>query len=247
MRWLVGLLLCVGCGGVDSLPPAPPTCNPVIGDDCLTPFPSSYFEVPADTATGVELALPADILPKSKSGVVVKPDRLNARDGFSPASPFLVYFAAGVDPANLPAQTALAGSVTASSAVQILEYATGARVPLFAELDANAGPGDRRALLVHRMVRLKPATRYVVALVGLKDASGKPLAPAPFAALRDGKALTPQLSALAPRYEEIFAKLSGAGVARAGLSLAWDVVTASDTAAIGHLVGMRDAGPADVD
>ena len=35
------------------------------------------------------------------------------------------------------------------------------------------------------MARLTPSTRYVIALVGLNDAAGKPLAPAGFVALRD--------------------------------------------------------------
>ena len=76
-------------------------------------------------------------------------------------------------------------------------------------------------------MRLHPATRYVIALVGMTDASGKPLAPAPFVALRDHGALNTALEALAPRYEDIFAKLEAAGVERGSLTLAWDVVTAS--------------------
>jgi hypothetical protein len=232
----------------DAPPAGPPTCNPVIGDDCLTPFPSSYFEVAAATPTGVQVALPEAILPKSRTGMGLRPDRLNAKDGFSPSTPFIVYFAAGVDATQLPTADDLAISVTPTSPVQIIDYTTGARVPLFAELDANVlQDADRQGLLIHPMERLQPNRRYIVALVGVRDKSGKPLAPAPFTALRDRAPLTSALQALAPRYEEIFAKLGSVGLTRGALTLAWDVVTASDAQATSHLVAMRDQALALVD
>src|SRR5262249_56623642 len=42
------------------------------------------------------------------------------------------------------------------------------------------------------------------------------------------------------RSEEISANLGAAGIARGQVTLAWDVVTASDAAATGHLLAMRD-------
>jgi hypothetical protein len=247
LRHTVPVLVLAACGADAPavLPDAPPpTCNPV-GDDCVTPFPSSYFEVAAPTATGVRVAIPDGILPMSTAGVVFRTDRLNRRDGFSPASPFLAYFAAGVDGAGLPGQGDLAASVTPASSVQILERPAGARVPVFAELDANASAGQRQVLLIRPMVRLKPATRYIVALVGLKDRSGAPLAPAPFAALRDRTALPPEVAPLATRYEDLFAELEAAGVARSSLTLAWDVTTGTE--ATDHLVAMRDTALAATD
>src|SRR6266702_7930698 len=124
MRAMVRLgivVLLAGCGtdpAAPAVPDAPPpalapTCNPVIGDDCLTPFPSSYFEVAAPTATAVQVALPADALPKTRGGLVIRPDRLNATDGFSPSTLFLAYFAAGVDASALPGYADPAASVTA--------------------------------------------------------------------------------------------------------------------------------------
>src|SRR5437762_1230393 len=131
------VLACLAaCGSSPSGPHEPPAgCNPLIGDDCLTPFPSSFYEA-ADAST-----------------------------------------------------------------------ATGVRV-------ANALPGDRQALLIRPQTRLAPATRYVIALVGLNDASGKPLAPAPFVALRDKGELSAALTALQPRYEDLFSHLDLAGVPR---------------------------------
>jgi hypothetical protein len=108
-------------------------------------------------------------------------------------------------------------------------------VPLLVELDANALEGDRQALIIRPARRLRPATRHAIALVGLRDAAGQPLVPAPFRALRDRTTLSQALAPLEAGAEELFAALERAGIARASLTLAWDVMTASDGAARGHL------------
>ena len=234
------LLLLVGCGD-DPVPEPAAGCNPLIGDDCLTPFPSAFYQAADGTSpTGVRMAIADATLPAPRHSPALSAARLNRHDGASPSTPFVVYFKDGVDATQLPTLDALDASVTAASAVQVLDFATGARVPVFAELDANAFDGQRQALIIRPMTRLAPATRYVVALVGLRDAAGQPLAPAPFVALRDGKPLSKALAALAPSYADIFAMLDGAGVPRASLTLAWDVTTASDGDLTSHLVGMRD-------
>jgi len=239
MRWLAVLAI-AACSS--SGPPEPkPGCNPLIGDDCLTPWPSSFYQ----SATG-QVAIPEGVLPSPK-GTTLATDRLNSHDGFSPSTPFLVYFKDGVDASQLPAPDALDQSILASSHVQILDIATGERVPVFAELDANATGMQRQALLIHPMARLQPSTRYVIALVGLNDADGKPLAPAGFVALRDKTTLNSALTPLVDRYEQIFATLAQQGIARDSVSLAWDVTTASDADATGHLMAMRDQALAMVD
>lgn len=236
------------CSSSTGSAPAPPPeaamgCNPIIGDDCLSPFPSTFFEAadPA-SATGVRVSIPDGVLPSQAGGTPLYPTRLNTKDGFSPSMPFIVYFQNGVDRTQLGGWQDPSGSLSPDSTVQVIEYETGNRVLAFAELDDNVvRDSQRQALLIHPLARLKPATRYVVALVGLNDASGKPLAPAPFRALRDATPLSKSLAALKPRYDEIFASLEKAGVDRKKLTVAWDVVTASDATLTGHLVGMRDA------
>ncbi len=219
-----------------------PSCNPLVGDDCLTPFPSSFYLAPdATSATGLRVRLPADALPRQAGwGGRVSAARLNGRDGFSPATPFLVYFRAGVDASQLPGSGDAARSTEPASPVQIIDYASGERVPLFAQLDAQARGNGHQALIIRPLARLRPATRYLIALVGLRDAAGRSLAPAPFVALRDSAPLSPSLAPLAARYEQIFAALARDGVPRRDLSLAWDVTTASDASATGHLIAMRD-------
>ncbi len=217
-----------------------PGCNPIVGDDCVTPFPSSFHQrVDPASATGYRVKV--DALVATASGKPIRVDRLNQKDGFSPATPFVVYLKSGVDASQLVGWQDPSASVLPASPVQVIEYATGKRVHAFAELDAGSKrDGDRQALLIRPLARLTPGARYVVALVGLRDPKGKPVLPAPFQALRDKGKLTRALEALQPRYEEIFAALERAGVTRGSLSLAWDVIVASDATATGHLVEMRD-------
>jgi len=239
MRTTLLVVLLAGCS---SAPPEPaPGCNPLVGDECLSPFPSSFFEtVDSSTATGVRVALDSSLLPVSNSNVPLATDRMNTRDGFSPATQFLVFFKNGVDASALPGPDDLATSVTPASTVQVIDFDSGERVPVFAELDANALQGDRQALVIHPATRLTPAHRYIIALVGLKDGAGHVLAPAPFRALRDKTTRNRALDALASRYEDLFAKLAAAGLERGKLSLAWDVTVASDETATKHLLMMRD-------
>lgn len=235
------LLLFAGCS---SAPPEPAAgCNPIIGDDCTTPFPSAFYEVADPTSpTGMRVAIAANALPSTATNVPFRGAQLNGRDGFSPAAPFVVYFKAGVDGSALPGDANPDASLSPTSPVQLIDFASGKRVPLMAELDVGATPssGDRQALLVHPLTRLDNGKRYVVALVGLKSPTGKDLTPRPFRALRDKGALSKSLGALKSRYEEIFTVLGSAGVSRSSLTLAWDVTTASDASATSHLVGMRD-------
>jgi hypothetical protein len=229
----------------DAGPPPPETavgCNPVIGDDCVTPFPSSFFErVDTTSATGFRVALDAGLLPVQSNGIPMSPDRLNQKDGFSPATPFLVYFANGVDGSVLGTWVDPSASLTSSGPVQIIDEATGKRVIAFGELDMrNVSSGGRQALIVRPLERLTPGHRYVIALVGLKDPSGGDLTPAPFRALRDGTALSKSLEPVAPSYTTIFSVLASAGIDRSALTLAWDVVIASDATATSHLTAMRD-------
>ncbi len=223
-------------------PPEPkPGCNPLVGDDCLSPYPSSYYEkADSTTATGVRVNIPDGVLPVDSDGTALMPDRLNTHDGVSPATPFIIYFKAGVNAMQLPTLQTLDQSVTPQSTVQVIEAATGTRLPVMAELDANAMAGDRQALLVRPQARLKNATRYIIALVNLQDAKGEPLVAQGFKALRDKTALSNALMPLQSSYEDIFNTLAQNGVARNSVTLAWDVTTASDANATGHLVAMRD-------
>ena len=238
-----GYLFSLALVACSSGPPPEPTpgCNPLIGDDCLSPFPSSFVErIDPSTATGFRLAIDDATLPQPHGSTPLSATRIDLHDGVSPSTPFVVFFADGVDATQLPTLDALDQTVNPDSPIQLIDMTTGARLPVFGELDANSFPGDRQALIIRPMVRLSAATRYAIALVDLRDANGNLLEARGFAALRDRSKLNTALTDLVPRYDEIFAALDAAGIGRSHLTLAWDVITASDVDLTGHLVAMRD-------
>lgn len=255
---LVSAAVAAAC--VQPGPHQPRGCNPLLDDPerCLLPFPSSWYLAEGQqTATGLRVRFPDDVLPANADGVRLSTDRLNRFDGFSPATPLLVSFPEGVDPAALSpvrlsggaAGADYSGSLERTSTVQVVDLARGERVPLFAELDANSRDPERRMLIIRPQVRLQPATRYAVVLRGLRTAGGEPLPPpAPFRALRDGtRAQKPELEELRPRYEGLFAELEQLGVPRSELILAWDFTTASEATITAPMVEMRDSALAQVD
>jgi hypothetical protein len=240
MKWLACLLL-FGCGASDGANPDA-KCNPLAVGDCLLPWPSSfYLKSDSTTATGVRVALPEGVLPLDQTGKSMSPARLNLQDGFSPAGALVANLKVRLERTQLPPLDDPSKSMAASSTVQLVRWDTGERVPLFAEVDNNALPDEDQVLLIHPLVRLQPKTRYVVALRGLVDENRKRVRNAPFDALVAGPS-DARLVALQPRYREIFAKLTAAGVAKHELTLAWDFTTASDELILSHLIAMRDAG-----
>jgi len=126
----VSLSVALACSSTSSVgPQVPPEaaegCNPIIGDDCLSPFPSSFYErADATSATGYRVNLQPGALPKQASGMPLSPDRLNQKDGFSPATPFIVYFQNGVDRTLLAGWQDPSGSLSPTSTVQIIDYET---------------------------------------------------------------------------------------------------------------------------
>lgn len=236
---VLGLLSCRNTGGAGAS-----ACNPITADDCFLPYPSSYYlKADPSSPTGWRVNIPSSILPKTYKGIPLDTEKYSDRDGFSPASQILAYFAEGVDPSNLPPVRNIGASLTEASPVQVFNMDTGDPVPLFAETDALAKPGQRQAFIIRPMVKLKTSGRYVVVLrTSLRNKSGSPLSmPAPFKALRDGlSAPNESIEGLKPRYEEIFSFLSGVGINRQDVLLSWDFLTASDISLTGRLLAMRD-------
>lgn len=199
------------------------------------PFPSSFYEVAdASTPTGRRLAISADATPLQLQGARLDVTHINRADGWSPATPLLVHLTPPPPAASLPPETDVAASLLPSSKVVLFDMDRGERVPLWAELDANATDDTRRALLIQPAVTLAPNTRYAVALIDLGAA------PTPFAALRDQRPLSKALRAMQSNAEEVFTFLAAHDIARASLTLAYDFHTASEAAAMDGLAGMRD-------
>lgn len=252
-RWILYILIAtslqtmLGCAHARR---AQVDCNPLgggTGEDCLLPFPSSFYMRPDPaSATGLRVHLKRAALPISRLGAELDTDAYDHRDGFSAVATLLAQFPARIDPTSLPDIDRASAATHASSPVQLLRFDTGERVPLFAELDANAEPGQRQALILQPIVRLAPKTRYIAVIQGLRNADDRTRLIEPltgFKRLRDRQSSTQNsgLSALRPHYEEIFARLKKFKIRREKLQLAWDFTTASDEAVTSRLTRMRDA------
>lgn len=255
LRSIVGVLVAltgsglVACGG-DSGPTAleldvAAGCNPLGSGHCMTPWPSSAFEIEdTATATGRHLAIPAGTLPTNVDDIAGDPAGWNTADGFSAAAPLLVTFPTGVSAAGLPSLADMAPSLAAASPTVLIDMATGARVAHYAELDAPAAAhGENQALMIRPAQRLLGGHRYAVAITTRVHApDGGPLpVPAGFAALRDGTPTThPLLEAMRPRFGAVLAALAAAGVPQDELVVAWDFTTASDAYVRRDALAARD-------
>ncbi|MBI5489761.1 MAG: hypothetical protein HY905_20675 [Deltaproteobacteria bacterium] len=227
----LGTLL-ASCSGGDTPYDGPPVG--LLDDSPLLPFPSIHLmaEDPS-SATGWRVAIPEGLLPVSDEGTPLDLVRFNHRDGFSTAQPLvLVLPDADIDPASLPGETDVAGSLEAGASVKLIDVETGERVPLFAELDLapEAVSPATRAMIIRPMRALEFATHYAVVLTtDVRLRGGGNLQPLPrFAALRDGRSPHKGLDAWLPHYDELLDALERHGVPRASMALAWDFWTASD-------------------
>jgi hypothetical protein len=235
-------LLVAACGGVDKTSTVADECNPLGGESCLLPWPSSaYLAEDSSTATGYRLALDAAAMPVNVDNRPITVDVFNRWDGFSPSGPILALFPTGVAGDNLPPPDDPASSLAADSPIVLLDMDRMERAPFFAEIDQNVRAVERRALIIRPMVRLHPKTRYAVALrKALKAPDGSPLvSPAGFVGLQAGDTMGHPRADLS-RHREVTAALATAGVPSDDLVLAWDFVTASDDFLTRDLLTMRD-------
>ena len=171
---------------------APYTCEFLIPEKCLLPYPSTVFlrEDPA-TRTGLRVAYPREAMPANKDGLHIDPTEWNTLDGFSPGPVIEAFFPQGVDldASRVPTADNVARSLEADSPTVLFDAQFGRRIPHFTELDAQAsGPGSQM-LLIRPATRLRNEGFYIVAIRGLVDREGNPIPPPrPFQILRDGLA-----------------------------------------------------------
>ncbi|MGQ0802646.1 MAG: hypothetical protein ACT4PI_02100 [Actinomycetota bacterium] len=231
-------------GEIDVDVERPKTCDPLDPAQCLLPFPSDFYTEDADTPTGRRVAFPKKEMPANVDGVRIDPAEWNRSDGFSPG-PMVLTHVPGLDPAasGVPPSTDIGASLEPDSAVVIVDTDTGERVPLWAELDANATTDEERLLIVRPAINLLEGHRHVVALRGdIVDTAGEPIPPSDaFRAYRDeldtgDDALEDRRDAM----DQIFTDLDDAGIERDDLWLAWDFTVASEESLSGRLLHMRD-------
>ncbi len=245
-----------GCGtdgegdAAGSIPAGPPpACNPLASEhDCLAPFPSNVFLVrdPA-THSGARVEIPESALPKDIFGRPFDVSRVHGADGFAIGTQIFAVLGEAVDPSNLATYDPerpelLERSLAPTSPTLLIDTVTRQRVFHLAEPDPRADSPRRQALLLRPLVRLTPGRRYVVALRGLRNASGTTIpAPAGFRQLRDRAVTDAQLLPLSERYErEVFPVLAQLGVERAELQLAWDFTVRSEEDATADLLAIRN-------
>ncbi|MFI5396779.1 MAG: hypothetical protein ACHQ9S_14685 [Candidatus Binatia bacterium] len=229
----------------------PDQCEILNNAECMLPYPSSRFLVPANTATGWRVSFPATGMPV-QSGKPLSPDPYSILDGFSPTVQILMHFPGGVDPAGSNASRLLpetrtynSRSLDLDSPTVLLDVDTNTRVLHFIEPDANATGNfvpARQALFLRPARSLTPGHRYIVAVRNLVHPDGTPVTAEPaFAALRDQRPTDIQaIVSRQSQFEDIFSHLTAAGVTRSELVLAFDFVVQSDAGLTGQMLSMRD-------
>jgi hypothetical protein len=217
-------------------------CDPLVPQHCGLPFPSNVYLVADDaTKTGRHVEFGPTTLPKNAQGVQAGPAEFEKCDGFSPGDA-LMTFLPGATIGGLPSPLSIAASLEKGSPTILLDASTGKLVPHFSEVDVNAATDDERTFMIRPAVRLEDATRYIVAIRRVKDATGAAIAPSDaFRALRDGTdGSDPSVDARRPLYADIFARLAAAGIAKDDLQIAWDFSTTSRENNTAWMLHMRD-------
>jgi hypothetical protein len=220
-------------------------CDPMVPTQCGFPFPSNVWLVDdASTKTGKRVRFGKTTLPVLKtSNAPIDPSPWADSDGFSTGQAPMTHMP-GATITGLPTQDTIDASLDKNSPTVLIEADTGKPLPHFAEIDANADTksGDEGALMIRPVVRLKDATRYIVAIRKIVDKDGKPLPANPvFVALRDGgNNSDPTVIPRRALYQDILAKLKNAGYETSDLQIAWDYTTASRENNTRWLLHMRD-------
>lgn len=222
-------------------------CNPLGSNHCMTPWPSSAFEIEDSTSpTGYRLDIPEGTLPTSADNFPIDPAPYNTHDGFSAAAPIIMAFPEGISAANLVDHESYPISITDDSPTVIIDMSTNERVVHFAELDApSEDQPDRQALYLRPSKKLEGGRRYAVVLrksLRAKD-GGDLTVPPGFQAILDGKTTThPLLERMRPRYEAIWTSVEAAGIAKSDVLMTWDFTTVSDDSMRIDMITARDRG-----
>ena len=231
-----------GAGGTGG-PLLEADCDPM-GTYCGLPFPSDVYLRDDPTGlnpSGKSVRFGATTLPKIFGETHIDPADYYELDGWSVASSPMV-FMTGATAAGLADPSMLASTLNTDSPTILLNADTGELVPHFVDVDVSAEAPDK-ALIIRPGYVLQYSTRYIVAIRGVVDGSSQPIEPTDvFRALRDGTAHDdPSVASRRQHYEDIFAILETAGIARDDLQIAWDFTTGSRDSITGKMIAVRDA------
>lgn len=218
-------------------------CDNLDETNCAFPFPSDYFRKEGGQngmAHHVDFgeALPVNDL----SGVRISADSFKFADGF-PIFPSISFSMPDAVLTDAPGLETIDRSMKASALTMVIDADTGEKQAHWIEFDWTAEEKGVKVIQLKLAQVLKHAHRYIVAVRGLKDASGKVLPPTrAFGHLRDKQGS--RIKGIESRREhfekDIFPQLEKAGIPRSELQLAWDFTTVTEQNATGLLVAMRD-------
>ncbi len=224
-----------------------PGCNFFsTSSECYFPYPSAFFQDPDPLSpTGVRVNYPQGTLPTFPFYPDFDMAPTNTADGVSPAGPILIHFGVDVAPEYLTSVHNLGSSLITGNPMALFNYETGDRVMFLSEMDMNrkAIYKKRYACIIRPMEPMEMGQRHIVALTkDITDDSGNPIeSPPAFAVLRDSVPTTnPEIEAIRPHYEKIFAFLEKEGYQRENLLLAWDFMVASQEYLLGSVLSMRE-------
>lgn len=247
-------------------------CDPIDPEYCLFPFPNNHFTKvapagsvqAADTGgTGLKLDFKLLAMPRNVLGKPVDPTEWNRNDGFSPGAMIMAYVPglATDEQGRIPGAvslTNLSDYLNEDASIIVVDADTGARQPIWAEIDLNAGffqPSDelgqpikyldgrapKPALIIRPARNFAEGHRYVVILRDLRNDDGELIKASPaFAACRDGQASRKPLANRCAALEaHVFSTLPE-DVERESLYLAWDFTVASEKSLSSRLLHIRD-------
>ncbi|MFT5430281.1 MAG: pimeloyl-ACP methyl ester carboxylesterase [Myxococcota bacterium] len=240
--------------GVDSAGPEPdamelpgpfpnqPAGNPLVPESALCPFPSDFYLADDPTTpTGRRLALPQEAFrPGQRQGQAL----FDSVDGFSVTPLIVAYLPGSVDVATLPSPTEHGESIADESTVFLVEEGTWERIPVLAEIDANAIVTEQTALLIRALTALKPNTGYAVVLrEGLRAMDGTAhVANEAFMALRDGTPTAdPAIEAQRDDFELVAMAIAELGLEPDEVILAWSFHTRSEERLVGPLLAAQSS------
>src|SRR6185437_596744 len=208
---------------------------------CLQPWPNDYFtKADPTTDTGRRLDINTNSTPANVHGFHIDTTDINRADGFSPGNLITlkipqVETQAAFDNTGFVPVNDLHRYSDPNQPVVVIDAATGARQPIFAELDANPNhysPGDTKDvnLIIRPTRNFTEGHRYIVALRGLRDAQNNPVdPPLPFRVYRDRLITSdPAIENRRPHMEDLISTLQQDGIQRSNLYLTWDFTVASE-------------------
>jgi hypothetical protein len=224
-------------------------CEGLDPSSCMLPWPSSrYLADDATTDTGLRIDIPIEAMPTNSRRRQADPGMFDRFDGFSPMTSMITVLPVGTDYTIFADEEHIEDSLETTSHTVLLEVAedgSTTRVAHFAEGDTwPMALEAERPFYIRPAARLREGTRYIVAIVDVRDEGGAVIDAQPyFRALRDDTpfAEAEDIEGRRADFEAMFTTLTAAGIDRSSLFLAWDFTTASGETMWGDLVTMRDA------